>query len=87
MSGPSKIEWTEQTWNPIVGCSIVSQGCTNCYAMQMASRLEKMFEGTSGARHYRGLTRKVKGKAVWTGKIVLAPEHILLEPLREMGKS
>lgn len=29
----SKIEWTGETWNPVVGCSIVSPGCTNCYAM------------------------------------------------------
>jgi protein gp37 len=35
----TKIEWTEQTWNPIVGCSIVSPGCTNCYAMRMAYRI------------------------------------------------
>ena len=34
----TKIEWTERTWNPIVGCSIVSPGCTNCYAMRMAGR-------------------------------------------------
>ncbi len=33
----TKIEWTEQTWNPIVGCSIVSPGCTNCYAMGVAA--------------------------------------------------
>ena len=38
----SKIEWTEKTWNPVVGCSIVSPGCTNCYAMRMAARLELM---------------------------------------------
>lgn len=36
----TKIEWTEHTWNPIVGCSIVSPGCTNCYAMRMAARIE-----------------------------------------------
>lgn len=32
------IEWTEETWNPIVGCSIVSPGCTNCYAMGPLAR-------------------------------------------------
>lgn len=31
MSDGSKIEWTETTWNPITGCSKVSDGCTNCY--------------------------------------------------------
>ena len=35
----SKIEWTEQTWNPIIGCSKISDGCKNCYAEKMAVRL------------------------------------------------
>ncbi|PNU20865.1 hypothetical protein C2E25_04545 [Geothermobacter hydrogeniphilus] len=40
MSTKSKIEWTEQTWNPAVGCTKVSPGCANCYAEVMARRLE-----------------------------------------------
>jgi protein gp37 len=32
----TKIQWTEDTWNPIAGCSVVSPGCTNCYAMRRA---------------------------------------------------
>lgn len=46
MTAKSKIEWTEQTWNPITGCSKVSAGCKNCYAEAMAKRLQAM--GTSG---------------------------------------
>ncbi len=42
----SKIEWTEQTWNPSVGCNKVSAGCQNCYAETMARRLKAM--GTKG---------------------------------------
>lgn len=38
----SKIEWTEKTWNPIVGCSKISDGCKNCYAEKMAARLAAM---------------------------------------------
>lgn len=38
----SKIEWTDQTWNPIIGCSKISEGCTNCYAEKMAYRLRCM---------------------------------------------
>ena len=38
----SKIEWTEQTWNPISGCSKVSAGCKNCYAEPMTNRLAAM---------------------------------------------
>jgi protein gp37 len=62
----TSIEWTDATWNPVAGCSVLTAGCTNCYAMRMAARLEAM-----GTRKYRGLTRKSGGRAVWTGKIRL----------------
>jgi len=42
MSLKSKIEWTENTWNPITGCTKISEGCKNCYACKMALRLQKM---------------------------------------------
>ncbi|WP_295873800.1 phage Gp37/Gp68 family protein [uncultured Zhongshania sp.] len=38
----SKIEWTEQTWNPVTGCTKVSPGCKHCYAETMARRLQAM---------------------------------------------
>lgn len=46
MTTTSKIEWTEQTWNPIVGCTKISAGCKHCYAETMAHRLQAM--GTPG---------------------------------------
>ena len=46
MSQTSKIEWTEATWNPTVGCTKISQGCKHCYAETMAKRLQAM--GTPG---------------------------------------
>lgn len=60
------IEWTDSTWNPVAGCAIATAGCTNCYAMRMAARLEAM-----GVEKYVGLTRKSGGRAKWTGKIAL----------------
>jgi protein gp37 len=77
MAQNSKIEWTEATWNPIVGCSIVSPGCTNCYAMKMAGRTEAM-----GISRYDGTTKQVNGNTVWTGKLARAPEATLLAPLK-----
>ena len=62
----TSIEWTDATWNPVAGCSIMSAGCTNCYAMRMAARLEAM-----GVDKYRGLTRKTGGRAKWTGALFL----------------
>lgn len=66
MAGMTEIEWTDATWNPISGCTIVSPGCTNCYAMRMASRLQSM-----GLSNYRDTTRKSGKRAVWTGNIIL----------------
>jgi protein gp37 len=42
----TKIEWTEATWNPSIGCTKVTAGCRNCYAEVMARRLQAM--GISG---------------------------------------
>ena len=42
MPSRSAIEWTEVTWNPVTGCSKVSQGCKHCYAERMAHRLRAM---------------------------------------------
>ena len=45
MADQTGIEWTDATWNPIVGCSVVSPGCTNCYAMGQAARIEGVSPG------------------------------------------
>ena len=50
----SKIEWTESTWNPVTGCSKVSEGCRNCYAEVMSRRLMAM--GQQKYRNGFGLT-------------------------------
>jgi protein gp37 len=64
MAENSPIEWTDATWNPVAGCSIASAGCTNCYAMRMAARLDAM-----GVEKYVGLTRKSGKRAKWTGQV------------------
>lgn len=67
----SDIEWTEDVWNPVRGCKLVSQGCTNCYAMKQAHR----FSGPGGK--YEGLTRlRTKGGPVWTGEFREVPEKL-----------
>jgi len=48
MPTKSNIEWTDMTWNPVTGCTKISQGCKNCYAERMARRLEAM-----GSERYR----------------------------------
>lgn len=60
----SRIEWTGETWNPVVGCKIHSPGCNNCYAMRDAYR--KGFNPKTP--QYHGLTRMTKAGPVWTGE-------------------
>lgn len=67
------IVWTEQTWNPLRGCTRVSAGCMNCYAESMAARFcgaGQPYEGTINPETKR-----------WNGSIKLVPEH-LQDPLR-----
>jgi protein gp37 len=71
----TSIEWTDATWNPVAGCTVITPGCTNCYAMRMAARLDAM-----GVEKYAGLTRKSGDRYVWTGKVTL-DERSLEAPL------
>lgn len=80
MADKSKIEWTEASWNPIRGCSRVSEGCRHCYAEGIAAR----FSGPGMA--YEGLARIVEtpaGKdARWTNEIAYAGDQVMLQPIR-----
>lgn len=76
MAENSKIEWTDATWNPTVGCSVISAGCTNCYAMKMAGRLEAM-----GSPIYQGHTIKTKAGFVWNGKVAASNWGQMIKPL------
>jgi protein gp37 len=71
MADKSRIEWTDATWNPLRGCSRVSDGCRNCYAETVAAR----FSGPGMA--YEGLIHpSTKG---WNGQVRLIPE-LLRQP-------
>jgi len=63
----------------VAGCTVLTAGCSNCYAMRMAARLEAM-----GTEKYRGLTRNSGRRTVWTGKIRL--DHASLEIPKRWSK-
>ena len=74
-SQSSKIEWTESTWNPVRGCTRVSEGCRFCYAERIAAR----FSGKGMA--YEGLAKNTKAGPQWTREV--RPVRALLnEPLK-----
>ena len=71
----SKIEWTESTWNPVRGCTRVSEGCRFCYAERIAAR----FSGEGMA--YEGLAENTKAGPRWTQEVQIVPA-LLNEPLK-----
>jgi len=80
--GKTSIEWTRSddgtagmTWNPVMGCSRVSEGCRACYAERIAAR----FSGPG--QPYEGLATMGKNGPRWTGKVRLI-DSALYEPLR-----
>ena len=76
MAEQSKIEWTDATWNPITGCTLVSEGCRHCYAATLAATRLKNHPSR------KGLARiNAAGEAKFTGEVRLN-EQWLDQPLR-----
>jgi protein gp37 len=66
---PSDIEWTDETWNPVVGCDRISPGCDHCYAIGVAHRaLQPAHEGLT--------IRRPGEPADWSGVIRCLPERL-----------
>jgi protein gp37 len=95
VSAKTGISWTDATWNPIRGCSRVSEGCRNCYAERMAARFSgpgQPYEGLVKIvtrTHERATLMKTSAQFSstttkeprWSGVVRLVPEH-LGDPLR-----
>ncbi len=80
MAGPSTIEWTQVTWNPVTGCSKVSQGCKHCYAERMAFRLQAM----GSPRYARGFSVTMHEDLLEVPKRWLAPRTIFVNSMSDL---
>lgn len=73
MPGKSAIEWTDDSWNPTIGCSKDDKDCEGCYAIEQAARLFEKF----GQKDYEGITKRLPdGSINWTGLVRLLPERL-----------
>ena len=75
MSVNSSINWTEATWNPVVGCNKVSEGCKHCYAVRHVRRMG----GNPNAairRANEGLVVSRNGVLDWSGEVRLLPDRL-----------
>ena len=81
----TKIEWSHETWNPVIGCSKISKGCKNCYAENFGYRLRNMAlhkEKPSNLDYY---VDAVNSHGNWTGKTYLI-ESALTKPFKFKNK-
>lgn len=79
--GKTEISWTDMSWNPVRGCSRVSEGCRNCYAERVAARFSGPGQPYEGLARRGSQTMIGKSRDRWTGVVRLIPEH-LADPLR-----
>ncbi len=84
----SKIEWTDKTWNPVTGCTPISEGCQNCYAARMAKRLAGRFGYTKddpfkpGVVHHNQMDKPYHWKK--PQKIFVCSMGDLFHPMNEI---
>lgn len=100
MSLNSKIEWTETTWNPITGCTKISDGCANCYAEKLAERLKSMgniryTEGFNVNIHHDLIDKPLqwkKGRLIFVNSMSdvfheKIPDSVILDIFKTMNKA
>lgn len=80
MSTNSSIEWTDTTWNPVLGCTMCSPGCARCYAETMSKRLKGMAKADKKKKRNPGrkahYLNVIGDNGKWNGKIELVPEAL-----------
>lgn len=80
MSTATGIEWTDMTWNPVVGCSRVSAGCDHCYAIRQVHRMGSNPNAKVKAANAE-LTRYKERGLDWSGQVRVLPDRLEL-PLK-----
>lgn len=80
MATVSSIEWTQMTWNPVTGCSKVSEGCRHCYAERMAKRLRAM----GNARYANGFRVTLHDDLVDLPRQMRSPRLIFVNSMSDL---
>jgi protein gp37 len=70
----SKIQWTNATYEPVLGCTRASTGCENCYAEELIAR--RMGQNPATPRYHGLAVINASGQPRWTGKVVPQPDHL-----------
>ena len=80
MAQDSAIEWTDSTWNPVVGCTKVSSGCAHCYAERMAKRLVAIAQSAEARGQNPGRAANyvnvINDNGRWNGRVFLDDQAV-----------
>ena len=78
---PSTIEWTDETWNPVTGCSRVSPGCDNCYMFALYPRLRAMAVPGYGTApdNVQMLPERLEAPLSWR-----SPRHVFVNSMSDL---
>ena len=76
----TEISWTDETWNPVLGCDRVGPGCDSCYAINTA-HIRAGHPNPKISTAFAGITDRRDGRIDWTGQVNLLPERLTI-PLR-----
>jgi protein gp37 len=80
MSANSPIEWTDATWNPVRGCTMVSPGCTHCYAATFAER----FRGVPGHPYEQGFDLRLVPEKLTEPLQWAAPKRVFVNSMSDL---
>jgi protein gp37 len=80
LASNSKIEWTQVTWNPVTGCTKVSEGCRHCYAERLARRLRAM----GNARYANGFRVTLHEDLLDAPRRLRAPRMIFVNSMSDL---
>lgn len=77
---PTKIQWTDETWNPVTGCTKISPGCANCYAERQSNRLQRM----QSRRYKNGFAVTLHPEALMQPLMKLRPRKIFVNSMSDL---
>ncbi|MEZ4503145.1 MAG: phage Gp37/Gp68 family protein [Dehalococcoidia bacterium] len=80
VSDRSAIEWTEATWNPVTGCTVVSPGCAHCYAKTFAER----FRGVPGHPYEYGFDMQLRPERLKQPMLWKKPRMIFVNSMSDL---
>jgi protein gp37 len=80
MAPTTEIEWTDATWNPVTGCTKITDGCANCYAERLAER----FRGVAGHPYENGFDLTLRPERIYQPLAWREPRRVFVNSMSDL---